>query len=269
VTRARRIETIWTPGRATLASRGQAADVDQGFIFMALAIAPNRNNASSTIADAHRFPEVGVPWFWPLAFAQAGLALTDRTLKFLAEVARTQVERPTPRWTTANRVVLELHTLALRDFSIRSAEHPVLVLPPYAGHASTIADFHAGQSLVGTLRENGCEKVFVADWRSATLEMRDYDIDNYLADLGVVVNDLGGKVALVGLCQGGWLATMYAARFPHHVSRLVLAGAPIDTDAGDGPILASAPPLPIASFRQLVPLGGWRLNGEVMLQRVK
>ena len=181
---------------------------------MAFAVSPNRSDTSITIPDAHRFPEVGVPWFWPLAFTQAGLALTDRTLKFLAEVARTQVERPAPRWSTANRVVLELHTLTLRDFSIRAAERPVLVLPPYAGHASTIADFHAGQSLVATLRQSGCEKVLVTDWRSATPEMRDYDIDNYLAELAVVVDDLGGKVALVGLCQGGWLATMYAARFP-------------------------------------------------------
>jgi poly(3-hydroxyalkanoate) synthetase len=44
--------------------------------------------------------------------------------------------------------------------------------------------------------------VFVADWRSATPEMRDYDIDNYLAEVAVVVDNLGGKVALVGLCQG-------------------------------------------------------------------
>jgi len=236
---------------------------------MAFAISRSRNNASATIADAHRFPEVGVPWFWPLAFAQAGLALTDRTLKFVAEVVRTQVERPAPRWATANRVVLELHTLRLRDFSIRAAAHPVLVLPPYAGHASTIADFHAGQSLVETLRENGCEKVFVADWRSATPEMRDYDIDNYLAELGVIVDDLGGKVALVGLCQGGWLATMYAARFPDRVSRLVLAGAPIDTDAGDGPILEAAHRLPMASFEQLVAMGGGLLKGKFMLQGFK
>jgi len=45
---------------------------------MAFAISRNRNNASITIADAHRFPEVGVPWFWPLAFAQAGLELALR-----------------------------------------------------------------------------------------------------------------------------------------------------------------------------------------------
>ena len=96
---------------------------------MAFAISPNRSNASITIADAHRFPEVGVPWFWPLAFAQAGLALTDRTLKFLAEFSKTQVERPAPRWATANRVALELHTLALRDFSIPAVALPVLVPP--------------------------------------------------------------------------------------------------------------------------------------------
>ena len=236
---------------------------------MALAISQHRSNARTAIADAHCFPEVGVPWFWPLAFAQAGLAKTDRTLKFLREVVTTQVERPAPRWATAHRVVQELDTFRLRDFSIRAAGQPVLVLPPYAGHSSTIADFHAGQSLVATLRDNGCDRVFVTDWRSATPEMRDYDIDNYLAELAAVVDDLGGKVALVGLCQGGWLATMYAARFADHVSRLVLAGAPIDTDAGDGLILEAAHRLPIGFFRQLVALGDGRLKGNFMLQGFK
>jgi len=43
-------------------------------------------------------------------------------------------------------------------------------------------------------------------------------------------------VNLVGLCQGGWMSAMCAARFPRKVASLVLAGAPIDTDAGNGPI---------------------------------
>jgi hypothetical protein len=33
--------------------------------------------------------------------------------------------------------------------------------------------------------------------------MKDLEIDNYLADLCVVIDELGGRANLVGLCQGG------------------------------------------------------------------
>ena len=81
---------------------------------------------------------------------------------------------------------------------------------------------------------NGIAPVFLTHWKSATEDMRDLEIDQYLAELNVCVDDLGGRVNLIGLCQGGWLSAMYAARFPDKVVSLVLAGAPIDTDAGNG-----------------------------------
>ena len=56
-------------------------------------------------------------------------------------------------------------------------------------------------------------------------------IDSYLSDLNVAVDDVGPPVDLIGLCQGGWLSLVYAARFPGKVRRLVLAGAPIDVMA--------------------------------------
>ena len=107
-----------------------------------------------------------------------------------------------------------------------------------------IADFHQGQSLIQTLLANGIDHVALTDWKSATGDMKDLDIDNYLADVVVAIDDLGGRVNLVGLCQGGWVSAMIAARFPDKVNSLVLAGAPIDTDAGDGPIkrMAKASP---------------------------
>ena len=49
----------------------------------------------------------------------------------------------------------------------------------------------------------------------------------------------------------------------------MLAGAPIDTDAGDGPILEAAHRLPMASFKQLVAMGGGLLKGTFMLQGFK
>ena len=76
-----------------------------------------------------------------------------------------------------------------------------------------IADFDKGQSLMETLLANGVTRVFLTDWKSATKDMKDLEIDQYLAELSVCIDDLGGCVNLIGLCQGGWMAAMCAARF--------------------------------------------------------
>jgi poly(3-hydroxyalkanoate) synthetase len=224
------------------------------------------------IAEAHHFPEVGVPMFWPFGLAldagEIAFGVVERNLDYLAEVEKTQIANTPPEWASANRAVLDLHTLTLRDFS-RGVGAPVLVLPPYAGHTSIIADFHAGQSLVATLLDNGCASVFATDWRSATLTMRDYDVDNYLAELNVCVDQIGGEAAIVGLCQGGWFAAMYAARYPKKVRRLVLAGSPIDTDAGEGAIKEAAHTLPMSFYEGLVETGGGLLKGGYMLEGFK
>ncbi len=57
-----------------------------------------------------------------------------------------------------------------------------------------IADYHQGQSLIQTLLANGIDHVALTDWKSATDDMKDFDIDNYLADMVVVLDDLGGHV---------------------------------------------------------------------------
>jgi poly(3-hydroxyalkanoate) synthetase len=105
----------------------------------------------------------------------------------------------------------------------------------------------------------------VTDWKGATEAMRDFDIDKYLAEINVAVDDLGGRVALVGLCQGGWMSAMYACRFPGKVASLVLAGAPIDTDAGNGPIKRIAHELPLSFYEEMVEAGGGRMLGQSML----
>lgn len=105
----------------------------------------------------------------------------------------------------------------------------------------------------------------VTDWKSATAAMKNFDIDKYLTDINTVVDHLGGKVDLVGLCQGGWMSTMYAARFPGKVRTLVLAGAPIDTDAGDGAIKKLAHELPLSLYEDMVRIGHGCMLGKTML----
>jgi poly(3-hydroxyalkanoate) synthetase len=96
--------------------------------------------------------------------------------------------------------------------------------------------------------------------------MKDLEIDNYLAEVIISIDDLGGRANLVGLCQGGWVAAMVAARFPDKINSLVLAGAPIDADAGDGPIKRMAHESQITFYEELVGLDGGLMKGKFMLQ---
>lgn len=218
--------------------------------------------------EHHEFRLASVPAFWPVAMAaeltEEGLELAARNLEFVEEeIEIEEQDRPEPA--TANRVRLDLRTMRLREYG-EPGGVPTLVDAPYAGHTAVIADYHPGQSLIETLLEGGLGHVLLTDWKSAMDDMKDLEIDNYLAELVVAIDDLGGRVNLVGLCQGGWTSAMVAARFPDKVTALVLAGAPIDTDAGDGPIKRMAHHTPMSFYEELVALGGGRMLGKFMLQ---
>jgi len=214
--------------------------------------------------------QLSVPFFWPMATAAAmveqGVELYAKNMAFLAEEEKIHHELK-PHLATANRVLLDLRTLYLRDYSLPHAKGlPTIVDAPYAGHSAMIADYQPGQSLMETLLAHGPQRLYLTDWKSATADMKDLEIDQYLAELNVCVDQLGGRVNLVGLCQGGWMAAMYAARFPHKVASLVLAGSPIDTDAGDGPIKRMAHTYPVSFYEELVKVGGGLMRGKLMLR---
>ena len=209
-------------------------------------------------------PLLSVPAFWPMALAKEGPEVLAKNLKFAEEEIKIQAESR-PEVATPNVVRLDLRTMVLRDYG-RPGGIPTLVEAPYAGHSAVIADYAKGQSLVETLLANGVGHVALTDWKSATDDMQDFDVDNYLAELIVAIDDLGGRVNLVGLCQGGWQSAMAAARFPEKVNTLVIAGAPIDTDAGDGPIMHMAHLSPMPFYEDLVRLGGGLMRGKFMLQ---
>ncbi len=215
---------------------------------------------------------MSVPAFWPMAMATSmfdqGVAAAAKNIEFVDEEIKIH-EDLRPKLATSNRLRLDLRTMALRDYGQEVGKPggiPTLIDAPHAGHTAMIADYHKGQSLVQTLLDNGIAHVALTDWKSATDDMKDFEVDNYLADLVVVIDDLGGRVNLVGLCQGGWMAAMIAARFPDKVNSLVLAGAPIDANAGDGPIKQMAQKTPLSFYADLVALGGGLMKGKFMLQ---
>jgi polyhydroxyalkanoate depolymerase len=224
--------------------------------------------SKSPLVKSADLSALSVPAFWPMAMAmtmfEEGVDLYAKNLKFIGEEIKIHDELR-PSLATPNQVRLDLRTMVLRDYG-KSGGIPTLVDAPYAGHTAMIADYHKGQSLVETLLSNGIGHVVLTDWKSATEDMKDLEIDNYLADVIVAIDDLGGRVNLVGLCQGGWVSAMIAARFPDKVNSLVLAGAPIDTDAGNGLIKRMAHESPISFYQKLVELGGGLMKGKFMLQ---
>lgn len=81
-------------------------------------------------------------------------------------------------------------------------------------------------------------------------------------------------MTLVGDCQGGWLATIYAALRPEAVAALAIGGAPIDAHAGrgalTGPIRAqSRRRRAIWSYRALVTAGGGVHKGRSQIAAFK
>lgn len=219
--------------------------------------------------------------YQPLASDLARLALMGPAIAAatLSETAALVAERLTdlsigahapspveePVWQTPHRIALELGTARLRDFSIAADGTPTLIVTPLSLHNATVIDLIPGQSLVATLRDAGLDRLFAVDWRSATDDMRFLTIDDYLASLNVQVDELGGAVNLIGLCQGGWLSLLYAARFPHKVRKLVLGGAPIDLAAADSAISTLVGTTPPVFFDELVKLGKGRVSGSRFL----
>src|SRR6266540_4760632 len=155
------------------------------------------------------FPSIAFLWPALAAASTSGMmsALAGQLAQFGAAVAETQSRRA--KWSTANRVALELPCMHLREFCADDSAMPTLICAPFALHRATIADFAPGHSLVRALRGAGLSRICVTDWLSAGPEMRYLSIDNYLADLDVAVDELGGNVDLIGLCQGGWMALLF------------------------------------------------------------
>lgn len=173
--------------------------------------------------------------------------------------------RECPHWSTPARLVLDVGLLRLWDFSRAGGDAaPLVILSPYALHDAQLADLAPGHSLVGALLARGRTRLFVVEWASATAETQLYGIDNLLAELNVAIDEIGAPVDLIGLCQGGWLALLYAARFPQKTGRMVIVGAPIDMTAE--PSVLSEPVDRTSDFAldRLISAGGGVVRGAHM-----
>ena len=103
----------------------------------------------------------------------------------------------------------------------------------------TMMDLEEGRSLIRNMLDHGLD-IYIIIWgypsrleRYVTLD--DY-IDIYMNDCVDHVRKEGGleKINLMGVCQGGTFAAIYAALYPEKVRNLVTIVTPIDFDTDDG-----------------------------------
>ncbi len=179
--------------------------------------------------------------------------------------------RERPSWTTPHEIVFETPLARLRDFSLGGERGlvPTLVLPPQAGHDSCIVDYSPEQSQMGAILDAGLTRALSLDWIGATRATANASIDDYVELVDRAVEHCGGRVNLIGDCQGGWLATIYAALYPERINTLTIAGAPIDFHAGE-PVIHRvlrrlSPGGDLRFYESLVAADGGVLKGERML----
>jgi poly(3-hydroxyalkanoate) synthetase len=211
-------------------------------------------------------PSVWNSWIWAAAGALRASESTLQALTQVLEAGQASAQYEEPGWTTPNEIRLDLPTVRIREFSDQPNGAPTLIVAPYALHGAALADLAHQHSLVELLLACGLRQLSLVECKSATAAMQFFSIDSYLADLAVAIQDLGRPVRLIGLCQGGWLSLMFAARFPEAVDRIVLAGSPIDLDAETSGIVQATRATAPEFFQNLVRSGDGLMQGPRMLQ---
>ena len=196
------------------------------------------------------------------------LRLAARSARWWTSV----IDRRVPEWHLPHTTVISTPFAHVHDFSPADADPgvvPTLVLPPQAGHSSHVVDFAPGQSQLTAMLDAGLTRLYAMEWRPATAQTRDVTITDYLDVIDRAIVHAGWRANLVGDCQGGWLATIYAALNPERVHTLTLAGAPIDFHGGESVIAASTKvmtsALGMAPYRMLVAMNGGNMSGRAVL----
>ncbi|WP_064682931.1 MULTISPECIES: class III poly(R)-hydroxyalkanoic acid synthase subunit PhaC [Rhizobium] len=117
----------------------------------------------------------------------------------------------------------------------RAVETPVLIVYGLIGRY-TIADLQPDRSLIRGLLGKGID-LYLIDWGQPGrgerwLTMDDY-VDDYIHEaVQRICRETGhDRVTLLGICEGGVLATCFAALHPAKVKNLVLIVTPIDFHA--------------------------------------
>jgi poly(3-hydroxyalkanoate) synthetase len=131
---------------------------------------------------------------------------------------------------TGSKVILETPVFKFHQWHpAKPWGTPVLVITAHAGRHGNIA-----QPIIDKILNAG-RPVYTIELKSAGPETKYTSV----SDLVLMIRRChmkmsSDKIDIVGLCQGGWLASIYTAKYPNEVSKLAIFAAPINTHTGEG-----------------------------------
>ena len=139
------------------------------------------------------YPLAALGLLWPAFLAEEVSEFSAALAHDLVDIAG-YLPKPgaatEPCWITPNETALELESVQLRRFG-QPGKGSILVCAPFALHAPTVTDLAPGCSLIEALQASTKATVYVTDWRSANPDRGSRGIDDYLADLNVLVDEIG------------------------------------------------------------------------------
>lgn len=130
-------------------------------------------------------------------------------------------------------VIAQHGSTLLRSFAETGV--PVLVIPSLV-NTSDVLDLDTDRSLLRYLAANGIRPLLV-DWQMPDADHLDFAIADYISVLSdflsIIPTRKGEKIAVMGYCMGGMLATALASLYPEKVKTLSLLATPWDFQNGD------------------------------------
>lgn len=144
----------------------------------------------------------------------------------------------------------------------RGVRGALIIIPPQAGHDWRIADYNTNRSLVQRAIDSAPEDmgIYIINFLPCSHERRNETygdmVNQVYANVIEAATLSGTEIHLVGLCQGGALATVVTAlhREDLGITELTIAGAPIDTRAAESD-LEEAIKTPMSTYETMVAWG--------------
>ena len=167
---------------------GQPAESGDALRYL---LSYNATNASKVASEVSR--ATGAAWLDAVQRIGRPFDVTRRSMLWWSTMADRREPAVAPaergRAVHAVRGPARLHRGAAdRDDDVV----PTLVLPPQAGHSSTVVDFSPQQSQLAMIRAAGLTRVYALEWKPATTASKNVSIDDYLTVIDRSIRRMGG-----------------------------------------------------------------------------
>jgi pimeloyl-ACP methyl ester carboxylesterase len=149
-----------------------------------------------------------------------------------------------------------------------SNEHPdTVALGAIAGHKIKFSlDYKKGKSVLESSVKYSKGGVYYINvkppiWAGIFTVTYDTWLDQVAESIKFIDN---GPVRLVGICQGGMMAAIFATRNPDLVSELIIAATPINTSTPSS--ISPSQEFPFIAYQWAIMLNGGIMPGDVLLK---